>query len=160
MKHTIWVVVADEAIARILEWPETRDELQPVEELTDSDAHAKGMDLRRDAVGRRAGTGPGGSLGTQGHATESAGEDLRHREAETFARQVADHLGRAQQQGRFDELRIVAAPRFLGLLRKALSPQVARLVSDELNKDLVHLVNSEITTRVFPPREGGSAAHL
>lgn len=158
MRHTIWVVVADEAIARILEWPETGDELVPVEELTDPDAHAKGADLRRDAVGRRAGTGPGGSLATAGHATESGGEDLRHLEAEGFAKQVADHLHNALNQGRFDELRIAAAPRFLGMLRKVLSPQVSRVVSDELNKDLVHMLNSDITTRVFPPRTGGSAA--
>lgn len=160
MRHTIWVVVADEAIARILEWPETGDELVPVQELTDPDAHAKGADLRRDAVGRRAGSGPGGTLGTAGHATESAGEDLRHREAEGFAKQVAQHLHAALNEGRFDELRLVAAPRFLGMLRKALSPQVSRVVSDELNKDLVHMVNADITTRVFPSGNAGSQARL
>ena len=48
---TIWVMVADEAIARILEWPTRGHELVPVEELTDPSAHAKGTEVNTDAVG-------------------------------------------------------------------------------------------------------------
>src|SRR5688572_33131934 len=158
MREITWVVVADEAIARILARPEVGDELEPVEELTDPDAHAKGAELRRDAVGRRAASGPGGSLATAGNATASAGEDEHHHEAEAFARRVAAHLETALHQQRFDALHLVAAPRFLGLLRRVLSTEVRRRVRAELDKDLVHLVNSEITARVFPPRPGAAAA--
>src|SRR5215217_4799589 len=49
MMKTIWVVVADEAIARILCMPQKGGQLEPVEELTDPTAHASGSDLRRDA---------------------------------------------------------------------------------------------------------------
>jgi protein required for attachment to host cells len=157
MKSTIWVVVADEAIARILERNVDSGELEPVEELTDPAAHAKGQDLRRDAVGRRAGTASG-KLATQGNATASAGADERHLEADGFARRVAAHLETAWHAGRYDELRLVAAPRFLGLLRKQLHPEVSKCVSESLDKDLVHLVNSDITARVFPRRQGGEAA--
>lgn len=159
MKHTIWVVVADEAIARILQRTDD-DELEPVEELTDAAAHAKGQDLRRDATGRRAGMAAGGALGTQGHATASAGEDVRHLEAEGFARRVAAYLETAWQRGRYDELRIVAAPRFLGLVRKSLHKEVAKRVQESLDKDLVHMVDGEIAARLFPPREGGEAARV
>lgn len=156
-KHTIWVVVADEAIARILARTDDGDELEPVEELTDAAAHAKGQDLRRDAQGRRAGTAAGG-LATQGNATASAGPDERHLEADGFARRVAAHLEAAFHRGDYDELRLVAAPRFLGMLRKRLHPEVAKRVREALDKDLVHMVNSEITARVFPPRDAGDAA--
>ena len=54
--------------------------------------------------------------------TASAGEDEQHLEAQGFARRVARHLGEAWREKRFDELRIVAAPRFLGHLRKELDP--------------------------------------
>lgn len=158
MKSTIWVVVADEAIARILERSGDGDELEPVEELTDAAAHAKGQDLRRDAVGRRAGMAAGGALGTQGNATASAGADERHLEADGFARRVAAYLETAMHRGRYDELRLVAAPRFLGMLRKQLHPEVAKRVTESLDKDLVHMVNSDIGARVFPPRDGGQAA--
>lgn len=166
---TVWVLVADEAIARILQWPEVGDELESVEEITDPDAHANASDLRRDAYGRRAGAAPQGSRqGTQQHrlrgaasVTSSAGEADQHLEAEGFAKRVAQHLSQALQQQRFDELRIVAAPRFLGLLRKTLDANVASRVTDEINKDLVHLENSDITQRLFqgrPPTGSGAAA--
>lgn len=135
-RRTVWLLVADEAIARILALPGP----QPVEELTDPAAHASGRELRRDAFGRRNDT-----------ATASAGLDAEHREAAQFARRVAQHLHDALQQRRFDELRIAAAPRFLGLLRKALSPQVQATVASELSKDLVHLGAGEIGERFFPP---------
>ena len=63
---------------------------------------------------------------------------------------MADRLAEAWQQKRFDDLKLAAAPRFLGLLRKSLSPQVAQLVSESLDKDLVHLGNQDIARRVLP----------
>jgi protein required for attachment to host cells len=151
-----WVLVADEAIARILEWPETGDELQSVEEITDPDAHAHGADLRRDAYGRRSGSATHGSQQNSPHrlrgtasVTSSAGEAEKHQEAETFARRVAEHLAQAHREQRFAELRIVAAPRFLGLLRKALSSEISKLVTDEIDKDFVHLENADISRRLM-----------
>jgi protein required for attachment to host cells len=155
----IWVVVADEAIARILQWPESGDELQPVEELTDPDAHASTSELRRDAYGRRAGAAGQGDrqnsaqrLRSAATVTASAGEDEQHQEADAFARRLAVHLSHARQQKRFDELHIVAAPRFLGLLRKHLDPNVEADVREEVNRDFVHLGNREITERLFAER--------
>jgi protein required for attachment to host cells len=162
---TIWVVVADEAIARILQWPEVGNELEPVEELTDPAAHADASDLRRDAYGRRAGSATHGSRQNTPHrlrgpanVTSSAGEAEKHLEADTFARQVAARLTEAHQQKRYDELRIVAAPRFLGTLRKVLGTEVARTVTEEINKDLIHMSNADITQRLFPEKTGGGAA--
>jgi hypothetical protein len=93
---TIWVLVADEAIARILRWPEQGDTLESVEELTDPAAHAKEGDFNRDAQGRRAGVAPHGSRQNTPHrlrstssVTASAGEEDRHLEAQGFARRVA-----------------------------------------------------------------------
>jgi len=161
---TTWVVVADEAIARILQWPEVGDELEPVEELTDPDAHAANAEFRNDAYGRRSGGADRGQSPQQpgrlrptASVTASAGEVGRHREAEDFAQEVAKHLAGALQDKRYDELRVVAAPRFLGLLRKAYTPQVAQTVVQELDKDLVHADNAEITRRLFP-MTGGLAA--
>ena len=70
-------------------------------------------------------------------------------EAQDFARRVAERLKQLQQQGRYDELHLVAAPRFLGYLRKALDPQVERAVVQSLDKDLVHLDAAELTQRIL-----------
>lgn len=142
---TTWVLIADEAIARILAYGKSRT-LEPVEELTDPDAHADGAEMRRDAVGRRA--AGGGQGNTPAGATASAGDDQLHQHAEVFARRVADVLGKAQQQGRMDALVIVAPPRFLGLLRKAVSKPVTEIVQAELDKDFVHFTNDDIHERL------------
>jgi CBS domain-containing protein/protein required for attachment to host cells len=154
---TVWVLVADEAIAKILRRPEEGGELEAVEALTDPAAHGREADFHRDAAGRRAGSAPQGSRQNTPHrlrgsasVTASAGEDEQHLEAQGFARRVAQHLADALRQKRFDELRIVAAPRFLGHLRKEMDPQVSAAVTDELDKDFVHYGPGELTRRLFP----------
>ena len=138
---TQWIVVADEAIARILTWPEVGDELDPVEEMTDPDAHARKADMRHDAQGRR-----GGSV------TASAGDDEERREASAFARRLADRLARALEEKRYDELCLIAAPRFLGLLRPLLSNGVAKAVGTTIDKDLVHESNADLAKRLAKVR--------
>ena len=138
----LWVLVADEGVARLLRLPEEGGDLEDVTTLTDAAAHADKADLRRDAAGRR-----GNSV------TASAGVDELHQETISFASRVAKTLDDGYNNGEVTQLRIVAAPRFLGLLRKALSPQVARLVLDETNVDVVHESLGELTTRLFPERD-------
>ncbi|KAI1696039.1 protein required for attachment to host cells domain-containing protein [Ditylenchus destructor] len=123
----LWVLVADEGVARLLRLPEEGGDLEDVTTLTDAAAHADKADLRRDAEGRR-----GNSV------VSSAGVDELHQEAISFAARVAKTLDDGYNNGEVTALRIVAAPRFLGLLRKAISPQIARIVLDENNVDVVH----------------------
>jgi len=156
-EQTTWVLVADEAIARFLEQPDDGGDLVPVEEMTDPGAHASIGELHNDSAGRRAGGQPASRLGggqplaAQGNATVSAGRDESHKEAEQFARDVAARLTERWQQHRFHELKIAAAPRFLGLLRKALSQQVAATVTKEMDKELTHDSAAELTRRFAPP---------
>ena len=149
----LWVVVADESIARILAAPPAGGDLEEVEQLTDAMARADRTELRRDAQGRRAG---GGTL-PAGTVTASAGEDQLHQEAELFARRVAQHLAEARHQQRFERLRLAAAPRFLGLLRKALDREVADCIESELDRDLVQLSRRELTLAALPAARRHSA---
>ncbi|MDT3678600.1 MAG: host attachment protein [Burkholderiaceae bacterium] len=142
--RTTWVVVADEGLARIFEIPGRDEDLVEVETLTFASARADAADLRRDAYGRRAGSGTlSGS-----YPTASAGESELHREAESFARRLADWLIENKRANRYEALKIAAAPRFLGLLRRALDPQVTEAVVEELDKDLVNLDRRELTLRL------------
>ena len=159
--RTGWVVVADEAIARILvSDDETTGELGPERALTDPVAHAKVGELshergRRSGVVSREGGQPAGrNAGGGASLVASAGEDDVHLEAKAFARRVADHLAEALRERRFDELTLIAAPRFLGLLRKELTASVRERVVCELDKDLVHESETEIAARLraLPPR--------
>jgi protein required for attachment to host cells len=146
-----WIVLADEGRARILAMREPGTDLAEVEEMTDAAAHADNADFRHDAYGRRGGS----DLRMGGNNTESAGEEKLDHEAELFARRVADLLAQAHRQGRFERLRIAAAPRFLGRLRKVLAPQVAQVVDDELDKDLLQLDRRALTQRFYPAPPNG-----
>jgi protein required for attachment to host cells len=42
---------------------------------------------------------------------------------------------------------VAAAPRFLGLLRQEMTPQVAGVVLDEVSKDLVHESRTDLERR-------------
>jgi len=143
--NTIWVVVADEGLARFLALPSHGAQLEPIEALTDAGAHARNAALSRDAHGRRGGD----DLRMGGNATTSAGDSELEKEAGLFARRVADHLEHALRASRFTELHLVAAPRFLGRLRKALSAEVAGCVVETQDKDLIHLDPAELTQRLF-----------
>lgn len=145
-----WVVLADEGHARILEKKQDGAALATVKELDDPAANAHNADFRRDAYGRRAAGGTPGA-----NATASAGEEKLDHEAELFARRVAQELLSAYQSKRFDELRIAAAPKFLGRLRKELDAQVQKCVTQELDKDLLQLDERAVEQKLFA--SGGPA---
>lgn len=154
-----WVLLADEGRARILQTTKPGRDLEEVEELTDAAAHAHNADFRHDAYGRRSPSdSAGGPIKSMaGTATSAAGEEKLDHEADLFARRVADRLADAQRAHRFDRLRIVAAPRFLGRLRKQLSREVSDSVLDELDKDLLQLDRRSLTERLYPAGDNAAA---
>lgn len=75
--------------------------------------------------------------------------DRRLAEVEDFAdlemrRRLGDYLDEARTAHRFDRLHLVAAPTFLGQLKKELDPEVRKLVSEALPKDLSWLSLREL----------------
>jgi protein required for attachment to host cells len=140
-----WVVLADEGRARILELRERGADLEEIDEMTHASAHARSRDLNYDQHGRRSG---GGGLAA-GNATVSAGESDRDKEAELFARRLSQHLSDARRRNRYAQLRIVAAPRFLGRLRKSLDADVVAALVDEQAKDLLQLDRRTLTQQLF-----------
>lgn len=142
---TTWILVADEAVARILEKPRKGIELKPVEELTDPDAHARERELHSGPHGRRAGAG-----GANPQATVSASDSERHQHAKLFAARVAQRLLELRREKRYDEIHIIAAPRLLGYLRNEFHSEVSDVIVDSLDKDLIHESNADLMRRLFP----------
>jgi protein required for attachment to host cells len=130
----MWIVLADEGRARLIERAPPGGAMQEVAQIEDELGRARGAELRRDAKGRLYGKGER----VMGHTTEPR-TDARRKEAQRFARRVAEYLEQAQREQRFDRLVIVAAPAFLGMLREVLPPAVRKQVVGELDQDLVNL---------------------
>ncbi len=88
---------------------------------------------------------PGRTHESHGHGRSAMEQPDLHEAAEAeFLGDVAAQLGRLQAEGSLASLILVAPPRALGTLRKALPAAVQSVVSAELAKDLVSLPLSEI----------------
>ncbi|MEB8431036.1 host attachment protein [Cocleimonas sp. KMM 6892] len=134
----IWIVVADEAKARIFAAEKPVDPIVEIQTMTSSEANLLEQDLVTDKPGR----GVSGS-GQNKHAFE---ENSVHKEqyAVQFAKEISDYLDESLRTKAFGKLHLIAAPRFLGLLRKELSKNVENVVSLELDKDLTMMEPEEI----------------
>ena len=115
----IGVVIADDVRARIFRARGLRGGLEEEATLTHPEARLHERDL----------------------VTDDPGQDVspRGREADRFAREVADWLEQAVSGGRFRHLVICAAPKMLGRLRQQLPARVKDIVRLELDKDLSRL---------------------
>jgi protein required for attachment to host cells len=124
------VVVADSARGRILTLEhhtltEIADVVHPASRRTDHD-------LVSDRQGRTFDSSRTGAR----HAMEPQ-HSPQQLEADAFARQLAEVLDKARVAGEFDELVLIAAPQFLGLLTAHLDAATKQLISRRIDKNLV-----------------------
>lgn len=133
-----WVLVAHDAGARIFENLGPGKGLDLVQEIE----HPEGRERNREIDTDR----PGRSFQSADARRSSMGreEDAHERVVADFARQVAAKLEHARTSHAYDRLVLVAAPRFLGLLRGALDDVTTKLVVGSLDKDLAHCKESEL----------------
>jgi len=119
-----WIVAADASRARVLQvaGPER---LVEVDNLLNPDGRLEDREINTDARGRFSG----------GHTGEDDVGAVEHR-TELFAKRLGDYLDKARTEHRYDELVLVAPPKFLGMIRKELGKEVEKLVADEVPKDL------------------------
>jgi protein required for attachment to host cells len=125
---TIWVLVADASRARIFSADKPAGELREIRDLTHPEARLHEGDLVTDKGGRDRGVaGAHGVASDQSHKQEGA---------DRFAADVCSELDAARGSGELSKLYVVAAPAFLGLLRKHQSASLKQLVAGELDKNL------------------------
>ena len=126
--HT-WVIVADNCKAKIykvLKFPK-------LEEIANIE-HPEGRLLNQELVSSKPGRGFQ-SIGNSRSAYQSATEP-RQVEAIRFASEIARHLYTAVNEGKFNQLYVIAEPSFLGLLRQHLSPNIQKVIIAEIPKEL------------------------
>ncbi|HZQ62170.1 MAG TPA: host attachment protein [Casimicrobiaceae bacterium] len=130
MKRT-WILAADGSRARIYEVHAPDKTPQQIEEFDNPQGRAHNRDLVTDGNGRYFGKGEH----TQGH-TAPPNETAVEHEVELFAKRLAAHLEKGRVEQKFDRLRLVAAPKFLGLLRQNLTKELDKLVDESIAKDV------------------------
>jgi protein required for attachment to host cells len=110
------VVVADEFRAIFYDREKKFSPMQEVASMQNDAAREKTGDLISDRGGRAF-----DSHGQGRHTMANEKADPKTHSAVVFAKEIAERLAADRAHGRFDSLVVVAAPRFLGVLRPALA---------------------------------------
>lgn len=129
----IWVLVADGARARLFRAQGARGGLVELETWVHPESRLQEQDLVTDAPGQDRDRGSLQGGGRHGFNEHQSAHD---REIESFAREIAQKLAAAHNEGSFGRLVLCAPPRFLGLLREFIPGGVRQLIRDEVAKDL------------------------
>ncbi len=130
MKKT-WILVADSSKARLFTVASASGPLIEVRDFLHPESRMHEQELTTDLPGKHR-----NDTGVGAHGFEQEVEP-KEQEAIRFAGELADYLDKARNDGEYEQLVIVAAPKFLGHLREAMNPTVRGLVRLEIDKNLV-----------------------
>lgn len=136
-----WIVVANASLARFFERGSPEDPMVALPTMEHPESRLKGSELAPDRDGHEA----------TDHASGNRFEprsDVRRKEHQRFAREVAERLDTALNEGRFTALWLCASDPFLGELKAALGEAVARHVQVCVDHDYTALGLSELEQRL------------
>ncbi len=135
-----WIVSANASRARVFAQHGSAADMEEVTDLINEAVRLRTSDTESDRLGPTSGTGTihntGGATPNKLYQPHVSPE--KH-QAELFARDLCDFLLKAAQEGRYEELDLVASPQFLGAVRQLLDPEVRSRVKIEIDKDYTHL---------------------
>jgi protein required for attachment to host cells len=150
-----WIVAANAGRARFFALAKADARMEEINDMVNPSARQRESDIETDSLGQRAAGDSRHNVGigpTTGNAYQPHQTPKQH-EAELFARDVARYLLDAHNEGRFRRLSIVASPEFLGVLRREMDPQLAKVVDAEIDKDYTHAGGAELRERLQRHRE-------
>ncbi len=127
---TAWILTADTTRARIFSADKPASQLVEIETLMNPEGRLHEGDLTSDRPGRDRNSSSCSSH-DMGHES-----DAKQEGAIRFAGQVNDAIEAGRIAGKFRKLYVIAAPSFLGLLRKAYSSPTRQLIAAEIDKNL------------------------
>jgi protein required for attachment to host cells len=133
-----WVLVADSSRARIFAVDTPRGPLREIEDLVHPPSRLHDRELGTDRPGR--------SFDSAGEGRHAMEQDVSAKEQEViyFAGDLASRLEAGRTRREYDRLILVAPPAFLGVLRKKISGETAKMVTQEIDKGLAQLPEREL----------------
>jgi protein required for attachment to host cells len=124
-----WILAADNSRARIFAADKAAGSLHEIQTLAFPEGRLHEGDLTTDKGGRGHDpmAGAHGINGEEAHKQENA---------DRFAGLVCETLETARNKGELQKLYVIAAPAFLGMLRKHQSHSLRHLIAGEVDKNL------------------------
>ncbi|MGQ0506960.1 MAG: host attachment protein [Myxococcaceae bacterium] len=134
-----WIVVADASRGRIFLRGNEGEPWSLIQEHANPEARSRSRDEQAD----------NGRFQQSEGAVEANGMEpltVKDVESRRFAEQLIDMLSKSVNL--FEDVGLVAPPKFLGLLRQQLSPSVKRKVLGTFAKDFTHYESRELAQRM------------
>ena len=137
-----WIVVANASLARLFSRDSPTDPLVPLATMKHPESRLKGSELADDRPGHEA---TDNSSGGNRYVPRS---DVRRKEHQRFAREIAERLETGLVAGEFSTLWLFASSPFLGELKEQLSDAVDKRLQFALDSDLTSFGLAEIEQRL------------
>lgn len=142
--ETTWILLAHRSGARIFSHAGRTSGLTLVEEIAHPEGRLRDRDMDADEPGRTF-----DKFGGHRHAVTPEHMPTE-REAERFAKSLAERLEHARGQNRYQKLVLVAEPGLLGVLRDKLAAPTQALVVASLARDLMHIPDHDLPGHLAP----------
>lgn len=138
----LWIVVADAGSCRIFQTDEGMSDWTVLQTVSNERIHLAAADLV---------SGARGATQSRPHGVQSAYDrhtDPHETERIRFAREIAASLSASRARGEWEQVVLVAPPKFLGDLRMHLSEQAIKRVMATVHHDFTHATDAEIPALV------------
>jgi protein required for attachment to host cells len=147
--NAAWIVSANASRARFFSQEHNADRLEEVNDMVNDSVRLQTEKHRDQDESLRSASKSQHSVGAprpqSGYQPNQTPEE---HQTELFAKDVAGFLQQGKQEGRFEQIVLVASPEFLGVLRKQLDPNVASAVSLEINKDYTQFSADQLREQI------------
>ena len=137
-----WILVANASVARLFSRDSPTDPLVALATMEHPESRLKGIELANDRPGHEA---TDHSSGGNRYEPRS---DVRRKEHQRFAREIAARLETGLAAGEFSTLCLFASSPFLGELKAQLSEAVNKRLQTALDSDLTSFGLAEIEQRL------------
>ena len=142
-----WILVANASVARLFSRDSPADPLVPMATMEHPESRLKGSEFANDRPGHEA---TDHSSGGNRYEPRS---DVRRKEHQRFAREIAERLETGLTAGEFSTLFLFASSPFLGELKSQLSDAVNKRLQLALDSDLTSFGLAEIEQRLRDQRD-------
>lgn len=132
------IIVADAVHARVFRTHKGLKNLEEKEDFIHMESRRRNRELDADTAGR-----------TGNQQSTLSRTSTRDNEEYSFARQLGKHLKELYNHDKFEELILIATPRFLGMLREELPAPLDRMETRSFSKELIYLSAGEIAEYIW-----------
>jgi len=144
--NTLWIVSANAGEAHFFCQKNFSAPMEKIDELVNEHASSLTSETESDRIGQHAASKSEHNVGAprQPSGYQPNQTPAQHH-TELFARHISRFLLHGYQDGRFQQLALIASPEFLGVLRSLLDPRLLAVVSMEINKDYTQCNTRELS---------------